>query len=393
MKIAIISDLHLGYGQGTEREDDAYDAMEEMLDKVKDCDAILIAGDLFDTRVPKTETFVRAMQLLTKPMQSTKPDSGAKISEGINNKKVSDIPLIRPDGIPVVAIHGTHERRVKGLLNPVEALERAGFITYLHCNGIVLEKGGERVCVQGMSGVPDQYAASVLEQWNPNPVSGCFNIFMIHQSIAPFMYASHLLPVEKFPKGFDFYICGHMHDPFKTIYDNGALIIPGAPVTTQITKDSVNPGGLWIVDTQTGSAEQSSLDSYRKVYYRELDIGTTGRAGIENEIKHILRPDNHHNKKPIIRIKLTGKDAELPLDEIKSRFQDHALVSFRKITDEDKIEAKTIEEHKLSVQELGKKLLEENMKQANLDPKIFDHVFELLLENKVDEVVSLLNGE
>ncbi len=387
MKISVVSDFHLGFGIGTEREEDAFEAAKEAIEKSLDSDAILIAGDMFDTRVPSTEVFVRAMQLLTKPMHS---ENGVRISKGIN-KKVEDIPLIKSEGIPVVAIHGTHERRVKGLMNPVEALERAGFLIYLHCNGVILEKNGERVCIQGMSGVPDQFSAGVLEQWNPKPVENCFNIFMFHQSLSPFMYAPHLLPVEKVPGGFDLYICGHMHEPKKSVYRESPFIIPGSLVTTQITKESMKPMGFWSFETESRKSEFRVIENQRKIYYIVMDTGNLERNDIENEIGKIL--ETRHKKKPIVRIKLKGKEKNLPLDEIKSRFVDKAIVSFRKETEEENIQAKTLEEHRLSVQELGKKLLYENLRELKLNPKTFEHVFELLLENKIDEVMDLLKNE
>lgn len=383
MKIAILSDLHFGFGVGTERETDAYEAAEEMMKKAMDCDVILIAGDMFDTRVPRTEDLVKSMQLLTWPMHA---DNDVRISGGVG-KDADAIPLIKTEGIPVVAIHGTHERRTRGLLNPVEALEKAGFLIYLHCNGIVLEKGEERVCIQGLSGVPDQFAENVLDQWKPVPIDGCFNIFMLHQSMSPFMFATHLLPVERLPRGFDLYICGHMHDPQKTVYASAPFIIPGAPVITQITKESVNPAGLWIFDTESKQSNIIPLESHRKAYYREID-SQTGFEGIESEISRILT--NHQGKKPLIRFKITGKERDLPLDEIKTRFQDEAIVSFRKATEGERIEAKSIEEHKLSVQELGKKLLDENLGEAKLDPRVFEHVFELMEEGRMDDVMDYL---
>ncbi|MFC2144009.1 hypothetical protein ACFLQO_01460, partial [Candidatus Aenigmatarchaeota archaeon] len=115
----------------------------------------------------------------------------------------------------------------------------------------------------------------------------------------------------------------------------------------------------------------------------------------DNEIgtEEKIKAHQDGGKKPIIRIKLTGKEKELPLENIKTMFQDRALVSFKKATDDEHIQAKTIEEHKLSVQELGKKLLEDNLREAKLDPRIFEDVFELILENKSDEVIELLRKE
>jgi hypothetical protein len=163
-------------------------------------------------------------------------------------------------------------------------------------------------------------------------------------------------------------------------------------VTTQITKESVNPMGFWTFDTKTGKSGFNAIENQRRIYYKEMDIESATQEIIEKEIKEILQ-QNEHKKKPIIRIKLTGKEKKLPLDEIKSKFDEKAIVSFRKATEEEEIQAKTIEEHKMSVQELGKKLLEENMKEFKLNPKTFEHVFELLLEDKPEEVVNLLSKE
>ena len=152
MKISIISDLHLGYGQNTERENDSFEAFQEAVEKSLDCDVILLGGDMFDMKIPNTEVFTSAIGILKKTLEK---ENGIRIIGGVN-KNTDEFPLIK-QGIPVIGIAGNHERRVKGLLNPVEALEKAGFLIYLHCNAIVLEKAGEKIAVHGMSSVPDQF--------------------------------------------------------------------------------------------------------------------------------------------------------------------------------------------------------------------------------------------
>jgi len=59
MNIGIFSDCHCGYKYREERGDDSFIALDEAIDKTSDCDLILIAGDLFDTRVPKPEIFAK----------------------------------------------------------------------------------------------------------------------------------------------------------------------------------------------------------------------------------------------------------------------------------------------------------------------------------------------
>jgi len=278
-----------------------------------------VAGDIFDTRTPTTETLIRAMQLF---MRTNFWEGGARVSEGIG-KDLSGYSPLNLTGVPIIAIHGTHERRAKGLMNPVEGLEKAGFVIYLHCNGIVLEKKKERVAVQGLSGVPDQYAESVLSEWDPQPIQGAFNIFMLHQSVAPFLYADRTMELESLPKGFDLYVAGHMHEPQTSEHAKAPLLIPGSTIQTQLNKESVQTRGFWILDTQTRELEFRELGSQRKVYYRAFENPSPGE--IETEIERIL--EEAHEKKPVIRIRLTGKEIEL--SAVQEKFQDQAILSFK----------------------------------------------------------------
>jgi DNA repair exonuclease SbcCD nuclease subunit len=386
MKIAILSDIHLGYDWGTERQDDAFEALGEALEKVAGCDAILVAGDMFDTRIPGTEVLAKAMELLIKPLTDS---SEAQITGGVDKRTDRLLPL--GPGMPVIAIHGTHERRVRGLLNPVEALEKAGFLVYLHCNGIVLEKPGERVCIQGLSGVPDQFAETVLKQWNPKPMADAFNIFVLHQSIKQFMLAPNAIDVEALPKGFDFYVCGHMHESKETRYGGSPLLIPGSFIVTQLTKDAGMPRGFWILET--GIPPKSNfveLESQRKVYQKTFSSGMDRELVIE-ELGTLL--DRPFDKKPLVRINFAGK-TDVPdtlLSDIRARFGEKAIIYIRKDIEEEKPVVRSIEEQRMSVQEMGRKALIDNLKGFNLDTATFESIFELILENKIEEAVDLLN--
>lgn len=390
MKIAVLSDIHLGYAFGTERGEDPFDALEEAVEKITDSDMILIVGDMFDTKIPGPEILTRAMQLLLKPL--LKP-SDAELIEGVG-KDTEDLLPLASLGIPIVAIHGTHERRVKGLINPIESLERAGFLIHLHCNGVVFQKGDEKVCVQGMSGVPDQYADSVMKKWNPQPVEGTFNIIMLHQSIAQFIYAKHLMDINSIPKGFDLYISGHIHESKQTKYADAPFLIPGSFIPTQLTKESVQSRGFWIIDTENipPKFEFIELENQRKVYHRTFRTDMNKDMIIE-ELK--ILTETPYKKKPIIRINFTGKE-NMPdhfIDDLKSMFGKSAILSFKTDIEEEMPVAKSMEEQKMSVQELGRKVLMSNLREFKLDEKIFECVFELLLDKKDDEAINLLNQD
>lgn len=382
MKIAILSDFHFGFGAGTEREEDSYEAAKEAIDKAKYSDLILLGGDIFDTRNPDTETFTKAMEILIKPLLMK---SGAKLVKGVG-KDISKVSKIALMGVPVVAIHGTHERRTKGLLNPVQALEKAGFLTYLHCNSVIFEKGGEKVAIHGMSGVPDQYAESVLKNWNPKPVEGCFNIFILHQSISEFLYAQHSIDLKALPEGFDLYVNGHIHEPKKSEYQGKPFLLAGSLIPTQLKEESAKPKGFWFFETTTSKTTWVPLENQRKVYYKTFESPDFGE--IEKELRKILNEE--HTKKPIVRLNLKGKIKATLTNEIESKFGERLIISFKRDIEKDKIPTRTLEEHKLSVEEMGRKILLDNLEKSGLDPKFFENVFELLVEGKTDSAVEML---
>jgi len=380
MKIAVISDVHLGYGAGTELEGDAFEAFQEALERCLDCDAILLAGDIFDTKNPTNETLAKAMELLLKPKLKT---NQTKVTGGVN-KDMNSLSPLNLSGIPVIAIHGTHERRVKGFLNPVQVLEKAGLLLYIHCNGIVLEKGAEKVCVQGFGGVPDQYADSLVREWGPKPVPGCRNIFMFHQTLSGFIPAPQTMSREVLPDGFDLFVCGHFHEPGRTDINGTPLLIPGSLVRTQL-KD---PGklGFWLLDTSNIKMDFQELVNQRVFY--SLEFTSPEKETVREEIEKILsRP---HDRKPIIRIRLQGKITRDFTKELQSAFGERTVLVFKKELGEEKLASRGLEEQRLSVQELGRKLLRQNLVQAGLNPKTFETVFELLEEKKPDAALELL---
>jgi DNA repair exonuclease SbcCD nuclease subunit len=380
MRISIISDVHLGFSHSSEKGEDSFEGFREALEKSMGCDLILLAGDLFDSRSPSTETLTRCMESLIRPIAA---ENGTRLVGGMG-KDVGNLTPLHQQGIPVVAIHGTHERRVRGLINPIQAMEKAGFLIYLHVNGVVLEKSGEQVCIQGMSGVPDQFSEAVLDRWRPKPRKGCVNILMIHQSVESFMYASHLLPLGKIPKGFDLYVLGHVHESRKSEYSGSPLLIPGSIVTTQQTREAVAPRGFWIFDTKTGDSLFMALDSQRRFFYLEHE-GDQER--LESDLEKLL--EHPLKKKPLIRIKGSGLD----IQGLNSRFGDRAIISVSK--EVRKLESRPlgVREHKLSVQELGRKLLRQNLEESGLDQEAFEGVFDLLVHGKPEDALRLLSPE
>lgn len=393
MLVGIFSDCHCGYKYGEERGEDSFIALDEAIDKTSDCDLILIAGDLFDTRIPKPEVFARVAKILGKAQHLP---SNAKFLELINKEK-HDVSPSALKGIPIVTIHGTHERRSKYLINPLQSLEHAGLLIHLNCSTIVFEIEGRKVAIHGMSGVPDRYAKNVFEQWNPKPIPNAINILMIHQSITPYIYSPLEPPsmkIEELPKGFDLYILGHMHWHDTKIFNGGQILLCGSTVPTTVHKIETEQQKL--IYKYDGSIKPIALENQRKIFWEDFEFS----PNIKNNIETFISTLSSMKPKPIINIKVKGlvkKENILPnFSEIEEKYGDKAIINInRNLEVEDFKEQvemlKALKEQKLTPEEHGLKILQENLNQMNCGIRI-EEIFEYLIEGDIDLIFNILTG-
>jgi len=393
MLIGIFSDCHCGYKFGEERGEDSFIALDEAIDKTLDCDLILIAGDMFDTRIPKPEVFAKVAKILGKAQDGK---SNAKLLE-IINKEHHDISPSAIRGIPIVAIHGTHERRSKYLINPIQSLEHAGLLIHLHCATAVFEIEGRKVAIHGMSGVPDRYAKDCFDQWNPKPVPGALNIMMLHNSIIPYIYSPLEPPsmkIEDLPKGFDLYVLGHMHWHEIKILNTGKLLLTGSTTPTAARKiESEQQKCIFKFDDDI---RQVPLEFQRKIFLEEYEFGPNIKGVVENflETLSLTKP------KPVVNIKIRNmirRDSMLSnFSDIEDKFRNKAIININKDiaaeTLQEQLEMiKTLKSEKLSPEEHGLRILQEKLKQLNCGIKI-DEIFDYLVEGDINLIFNILTG-
>lgn len=384
MKIAIASDFHFGYAWDGERKDDSFIQGEEAIKCCLGADAIILPGDIFDSRIPKQEVMDKAMRIIG--LASARP-SAAKI------ERDGTMP-----GTPVIAIHGTHERRAQGLTNPVQLLEAAGLCIALHNNAIVLSKGGERVAIHGMGGVPEQYAPLALKECNFRPLVGMVNILVLHQSFREYIYEdAAFLSMADLPPGFDLYINGHVHLSDVKEQNGKVLLHPGSTVLTQLRKaEAGQPKRVWFYDTSTKKLASRDLESPRKAYYLELEASGPPQRIIADARK-LLSGIHASPKPPLVKLKITGSlpaGASLDINEITRGYDmivsvDSALEAkqFKR-----KIELLRDSQSRKSVDELGLAILEKNLGQAGYDGPSASELLPLLSEGKEGEARKLISG-
>lgn len=404
MLISILSDFHFGYGWNTRLENDSFENAKEAISKCLDSDLILIAGDIFDSRNPRTETWANTLKILAKPLLSE--SKGIKLVDSVN-KDLPEISKRTFSAIPVLALHGTHDRRPKEQVNVIEALEQTGFLIYLHCNGLVFEKDGQKVAIQGMSGVPERYAKDVMDKWNPKPIEGCYNILMFHQSIEPYVYSPlepPTLSLTNLPKGFDLIIDGHVHTRDLTKINNTYLLLPGSTIITQLKKEEaeISKGFYQAEIEKEAKINFVPFENNRKFVYKDLELkpDLSMRDQIEEVLNETLKEE--FKKKPIVKIKISGKETgiiEKELREIEKKFSDKAIIYFQKEFESEEMTKKiellrNLRERKLSIEETGLQILKKNLEELKFKSSFdAEGIFRLLSEGEVEKAFDIITGQ
>ncbi len=364
MKIAIIADTHLGYSRFA---DDSFNqAKAAFEDAANKADIIVFAGDLFDMKIPKLEDLEKAINILGKVK------------------------------IPIFAIHGNHERRTKGMVNPVKLLSESNMLRYLHMSSDEYSINGERIQITGIGSVPEDFAGLAVEkiEKSVDKNQNAFRILVIHQTIKELIPHSgdelSLYHLEDLP--FDLIINGHIHKRFTRL--GGKFIIPGSTVITQLKKDEAEPKGYVLYDTKNKQAEFIDIGT-RKFFYEELKFENSGKNEVNQKIKELIENINMENKDAIISIKIKGtlreglSGPDVKIDEYENVFLDNQLNSSNLAEKIKKI--KDLREENLSIRDFAVKELSskigDNIKLFN-PSELFDK-----LVNGTEEPMEYLEKE
>ncbi len=406
MRIAILSDFHLGFAVRSEREKDAFlqarTALEIALEEKPDF--LLVAGDVFNAEMPSNEALYDCFEIFSK-VKTIK--SAVEVSLVERNGNAKRLLLSR---IPVFAIHGTHEYCGKDHKNVLQVCEAAGFFIYLHAAKAIVCKGNETVVVHGLGGVPEKIALSALRQWNPAPEKSAFNILMLHQSLKEFLPTDDemnaTISLEDLPQGFDLIVDGHFHWSNEQQLHNSLLLLPGSTVTTQMKNlESTKPKGIFIFDTETKKTIFLEIPNQRKLFYEKLRFENSSVDELKKKAREILSEIASKNlfPKPMARLKLVGSLAkglsasDLPLTAIEAEFSEKLILSidhdFSAVSLKKKFEElRALQKTKASISSMGLELLEKNLEETNFK-NAFDvrRIFALLSEGENEKALELLS--
>lgn len=365
MRVAILGDLHLGYAYDSARREDSFRQADEALSLANSSDLILLTGDIFDSRIPRQEVMARALRIF------------------------SEVKT------PIVAIAGTHERRSKMYVNPVQMLEHAGFLRYLHLSSTEQQIDGKLVKIYGMSGVPERFAAEILKTWNPKP-SGDINILLIHQNLKEYIYnpnEPNSLQLADLPPGFDLIVGGHIHWSDKTKAGKTPVLFPGSTIRTQLKKAETKPKAVWFF-TPPGRLEQEPLKTQRKFTYKALDFKDATPSEIAARCKKEIEGIAPGS---LIKLKLTGslhpdfQPSDVDLRPAYSNIPKNTILSFtRSLTSAkqsvQKADLLALQSSSQSIEERGLEILRAFMKEDT--EEIFHSLKDGDLEAAKEKILS-----
>lgn len=403
MKLAILADLHIGYARFAE---DAYVQAREALEAAsRSADAILIAGDVFDSRAPKPEAMAQAINLFR---ELSKKEWHARVETFNSN---SSHNKHNNTDVPVIAISGTHERLAEGRDNALNLLGLAGLLVDTSEATTIIKKDDERVAIFGFGGVSDERVKPMMAMLAPSPVQGVFNVFMFHQSVLELLpFGDDIIALDELPKGFDLYVNGHIHATYSGQAHGKPFLIPGSTVITQLKEAEQESKGFILFDTQKHTHEFVRINS-RSFKLIKIHADNSTPAEIEQacymKVEEAL---NSKATKPIIRLIVEGSIAhghskgELSLMRLPAIYSTRAFIEIdlsRLLQPELEKDIEQLREGKIgemSIKELGAMLLNSKLNELGADRSIdYTMLFSILSSSSskadaISEAEQLISG-
>ncbi len=304
MKIAHISDTHLGYAQYnlTERKKDFFKAFEKAIDTIidKDINVVIHTGDMFESSQPDMLTLSFAIDQLYK---------------------------LKRKGIEFVVITGNHDRTLrKGKIPPQRILKDLNLAVLIEPFG-TFHIEGTVIC--GMQFMPKAFVEIIKQEKFPEfeeqAAKGSFSVFMFHQGISSYLPypESFEMFVSDLPRGFDYYAGGHIHAFIKEKLEKGILSYSGSTEFRTAREASIKKAsrGFNIIDTKTGELERVNLEGLR-----DFLVYNIKEENVDVSLEKVLK-DVSNSQKPVVSIKYTFK--KTPIDsfqEVLSEIRKQSLI-------------------------------------------------------------------
>ncbi|MHA7646829.1 metallophosphoesterase [Nitrosopumilus sp. S4] len=286
MLFSHISDTHLGLVQygSEERAQDVYDVFNQAIDtSIKDhVDFVIFAGDIFHIPNPSGTAIVQMGNGL-KRLKQNNIDSFFILGE-------HDISRIRNTPIPYV-YHNLEFSKYIGQGKPIDH------------KGILIA-GFDKIRKAEIPQYEEKFAAIDKAVQNH---SG-HKILVLHQGVTEFNKFAGEIQSTDLPKNFTYYAMGHLHDKDIKHFNhlNGPIAYPGSIELTTSEGIKETEKGFFEVDISTTEANTNWI----QVDTRPQFSFKTEYEELSKTIEEVSSKIAESKKKPIVEIKIQGKDIE-----------------------------------------------------------------------------------
>jgi len=293
MLFSHISDTHLGLQQYglEEREQDIYDSFNQAIDiSIKDhVDFVIFAGDIFHTPNP-SGTAILQMANALKRLKENSIGSFFILGE-------HDISRMRATPVPYV-YHNLQFSKYVGSGKPVYHKD-------------VMIAGFDKIRKNELQPFEEKFREIdiLAKQHNGH------KILVLHQGITEVNQFAAELNSSDLPKNFTYYAMGHLHDKSIKQFDQlgGPLVYPGSTEMTTSEGIKETEKGFFEVDISSQEAKPNwiKLDT-RPQFSTKIEV-----EDLDTSISEVLEKISSLDKKPIIEIKIIGKDIERDVIQAK----------------------------------------------------------------------------
>ena len=293
MLFSHISDTHLGLQQYglEEREQDIYDSFNQAIDiSIKDhVDFVIFAGDIFHTPNPNGTAILQMANALKKLKQNS-IESFFILGE-------HDISRMRATPVSYV-YHNLEFSKYVGRGEPVYHKD-------------VMIVGLDKIRKNEISSSEEKFRKldALAKQHNGH------KILVLHQGITEINQFAGELNSSDLPKNFTYYAMGHLHDKSVKQFEQlgGPLAYPGSTEMTTSEGIKETEKGFFEVDISS----QEAKPNWIKLETRPQFSTKIEAEDLDTSILEVLEKISSFDKKPVIEIKIIGKDIERDVIQTK----------------------------------------------------------------------------
>lgn len=357
MKFAHMADCHIGSWRDPKLKDISTEAFIKAVDKCieEEVDFILIAGDLFNTSLPR-----------------------------IDNLKtvVTVFKNLKDKNIPVYIVPGSHDFSPSGK-TMLDVLEEAGlFINVvkgkvvenkLKLNFTLDQKTGAKITgLLGKRGSLEKGYYESLHTENLENEEG-YKIFIFHSAIDELkpkeMHNIISQPLSLLPKNFNYYAGGHVHIVKDTQMEGyGTIAYPGPLFPNSFFElEELERGGFYIVEDGNLRWEPIQIHNVHKII---IDCNNKNPEQVEDEINNEIKDKEFNDTIILIRLfgsLASGKPTNINFKHIFEKLYDKSAYFVMKNT--NALTTKEFEEIKIdmkSVEDVEEKLIKEHLGQIKV---------------------------